>query len=65
MAKGDIPYNRAEMMVKSSEDWTNYLNAMVNARTSANHAKIDMEVLRMRMQEWISADANNRMRTKL
>ncbi len=65
MAQGDLAHNRAETAVKASQVWADYIKNMVGARTAANHAKIDMEIIRMKMQEWVSADANNRARTKL
>ena len=64
-ALGDIPDNRAEKEVKSSDEWANYIKAMVRAKTAANKARIEIDYLKMRHQEWISADANARSERKL
>lgn len=48
---GDMPDNKAERIVKSSEEWEDYLIAMVEARTEANKLKVTMEVLRMQERE--------------
>lgn len=65
LAHGDIPYNRAEMRVKASEPWKEYLGKMIEARKKANHAKVELEYLRMKFQEWNSAEANNRLQARL
>lgn len=64
-ALGDIADNKAEKEVKSSDEWSNYIKAMVRAKTAANKARIEMDYLKMRFQEWISADANARSERKL
>jgi len=65
LAEGDIAVNRAEANVKGSQRWREYIGGMVAARTAANHAKIDMEFLRMRHREWVGEDANNRIQARL
>ncbi len=42
---------RAEYAVKSSEEWKTYLDEMCAARESANLARVEMEVIRMRFWE--------------
>lgn len=64
-ALGDIPDNKAEKEVKSSPDWADYIKKMVRSKTAANKAKIEMEFMRMRFQEWIAADANARVERKM
>ena len=62
---GDIPASHAEKQVKSSEPWASYIKTMVRARTQANKARIEVDYLRMRFQEWQSAEANRRAEMKL
>ncbi len=64
-AMGDMPVSRAETAVKASEAWESYIGRMVEARTAANHAKVQMEFLRMQFHEWISLDANARQERKM
>jgi len=54
-ARGDMPVSRAEMEAKSSNEWTEYLRNMVEARSKANLLKVQMEYLRMRFKETESA----------
>ncbi len=65
LATGIEAVNRAEANVKASQRWQQYIKDMVEARRKANHAKVEMEFLRMTMQEWIAADANNRVQARL
>jgi aspartate ammonia-lyase len=51
--------------VKSSKEWSDYIKSMVRAKTAANKARIEMDYLKMRMQEWIAAEANSRVERKL
>ena len=62
---GDIPVNKAEQKVKSSREWVEYIENMVNARKAANLAKIKLEFLKMKFQEWQSSDANKRAEMRL
>lgn len=64
-ALGDIADNKAEKEVKSSDEWANYIKAMVRAKTQANKARIELEYLKMRFAEWNSAEANARSERKL
>lgn len=63
--QGDVPVNRAEQIVKASEEWSNYVKRMVNAKTEANRAKVEMEFYRMRFSEWSSDAANERTEARL
>ena len=64
-ALGDMPVNRAELTVKASPEWHDFLRRMVDARTAANLAKVKCEWLRMRFSERQSAEATNRAEMKL
>lgn len=64
-ALGDMPVSKAELAVKSSEDWASYVKKMVKARQQANLAKIEAEILKMRFTEWQAADANNRQQMRM
>jgi hypothetical protein len=64
-ALGDMPVSKAEMNVKASEEWTDHVTKMVKARERANLLKVKMEWLRMRFNEWQSAEATKRAEMKL
>lgn len=64
-ALGEMPVSRAEMEVKASENWTEYLRKMVEARGKANLLKVKCEYLRMRFQEQSSAEASKRAEMRL
>lgn len=51
---------RAELAVRSSTEWVDYLDKMCVARANANLAKVEMEVIRMRFWEQNSSEANRR-----
>jgi hypothetical protein len=65
LAQGDMPVSRAEMNVKASEQWQDYIAKMVQARKSANLAKVKLEWLRMRHSEQMSIEATERAERKL
>lgn len=62
---GDMPEAKSERIVKSSKEWSDYIKSMVRSKTAANKARIEMDYLKMRMQEWIAAEANNRVERKM
>lgn len=62
---GDMPVSKAELAVKSSPEWADYIKKMVRAREQANLAKIEAEFLRMRFSEWMAKDANARTEARL
>lgn len=64
-ALGDMPVSRAELTVKASREWSEFITAMVNARTQANLKKVQMEFIRMKFQEWSSDNANKRAEMRL
>lgn len=65
LAQGDMPVSRAEMNVKASAEWTDYVTKMVNARSSAALLKAQLEYIRMKFSEWQSAEASQRAEMKL
>ena len=62
---GDIPDSHAEKQVKASPQWADYIKNMVRTKTLANKARIEVDFLKMKFQEWISADANARVERKM
>jgi len=64
-ALGDMPVSRAELAVKSSQDWNDFITSMVEARTAANEMKVHVEFLKMRFAEWNSNEANARIERKI
>lgn len=63
--QGDMAYNQAERNVKASEEWRDFIEKMVRAKEAANMAKVKMEYIRMKFNEWQSAEANNRAERRL
>ncbi len=57
---GDVTDAHAERVVKASLDWLDYITSMCNARQAANHARVRVEVIRMRFWEYNSHEANRR-----
>lgn len=47
-----LPHNKAEMRVKASDDWKEYVYQMVKARSEANLKKIQLDYIRMQFTEW-------------
>lgn len=64
-ALGDMPATHAEREVRASEEWFDFIEKMVAARTAANLAKVKKEWCRMKFSEWISMDATRRAEMKL
>lgn len=62
---GDIPVSKAEKIVKASDDWHKFIQAMVDARTSANLKKVELEWVKMRFSEQQSREATERAERKL
>jgi hypothetical protein len=60
-----MPVSRAEMQVKGSDDWKEFLQVMVNARERANLLKAETEWIRMKFNEQQSAEATRRAEMKL
>lgn len=65
MALGDMPVSRAEMTVKASDEWSDYVSKMVKAREQAALLKAQLEFIRMQFSEWQSHEATRRHEMKL
>lgn len=65
LACGDLAVNRAEMQVKASQEWRDFIKSMINAREAANLAKVKLEYVRMKFSEWQSAEATARAERRL
>jgi len=63
--QGDMPVSRAEMTVKSSSEWTDYVHGMVEARKKASLLKAQLEYIRMQFTEQQSSEATRRAEMKL
>ena len=64
-ALGDMPVSKAELTVKASKEWADYIKKMVKAREEANYAKIAAEFTKMVFQEFVSKEANARTEMKM
>lgn len=62
---GDMPVSKAEMAVKASPEWSDFIKKMVSAKTQANKAKIEVEFQRMRFFERNSQDATERQEMRM
>ena len=62
---GDMPVSRAEMTVKASPEWHDFIRMMVEAREKASLLKVQLEYIRMRFHEWQSHEATKRAEMKL
>lgn len=65
LAQGDMPVSRAEMNVKASPEWTDYVTKMVRQREQAALLKAQLEYIRMRFSEEQSEHATRRAEMKL
>lgn len=65
MASGDTTVSRAEMQVKASSDWNDFITSMVEARKNAALLKVQLEYIRMQFSESQSAEATRRAEMKL
>lgn len=63
--KGDMPVSKAEMQVKASDAWKDYVTEMVEARKRASLLKVQLEYIRMKYHEWQSFEATKRAEMKL
>ena len=62
---GDMPVSKAEMTVKASQHWTDYIHQMVDARKQASLLKVQLEYIRMKFSEWPSHADTRRGEMKL
>lgn len=63
--RGDMPVSKAEMLVKASSEWTDYVTKTVSARESASLLKVQLEFIKMQFAEAQSANANRRAEMRL
>lgn len=63
--EGEMPDSHAERRVMATKEWEEYVRAGLAAKTEANKAKVYVDVLKMKFQEWIAADASARAEMKL
>ena len=63
--QGDMPVSRAEHNVRGSEEWRDFVTNMVEARTKANAAKVEMRFREMKFMERQSIDATARAERRL
>jgi hypothetical protein len=64
-ALGDMPAAHADRDVRSSRDWSDHIEKMVTARTTANELKVELEFARLKFMEWQSENANRRVEARL
>ena len=64
-ALGDVPVTSAERDVKATPEWKEYIETMVQARTKANKAKLNIKWIEMRAAEQQSFEATKRAEMKL
>ena len=62
---GDMPHAKAERIVKSSTEYSDYIKKMVHAKTAANGMREELAWLKMRSMERTSEEANARSERKL
>lgn len=62
---GDMPVSKAEMTVKASGEWSEYIKSMVDARKQASLLKVQLEYIRMQFSEWQSGEATRRAEMRL
>ena len=62
---GDMPVSKAEMTIKASAEWREYVEKMVEARKRASLLKVQLEYIRMKYHEWQSYEATKRAEMKL
>lgn len=63
--QGDMPHAHAERAVKASEEWLDFIEKMVAARTAANLAKVKKEFVDMQYWEDQRHDANRRAEMRM
>jgi len=62
---GDIPVSKAELYVKASPFWDDFIRKMVRAKTEANKARIEMEFCKMQAWEQNSKEAYERAEMRM
>ena len=62
---GDMPVSKAELFVKASPEWHEFVTKLVDARTAANLKKVEVEWIKMRFSEQQSREATERAERKM
>lgn len=62
---GDMSVSKAEMTVKASDQWKEFIYNMVKSRERAALLKVQLEYIRMKFHEWQSYEATKRAEMKL
>ena len=65
LSLGDMPVSRAELIIKGSAEWMEYITKMCQARSDANKLKVHLEWLRLRFQQQSSHEATARSERRL
>ena len=65
LSLGDMPVSRAEMQIKGSSDWSEFVTNMVEARKKAAFLKVKLEYVRMKFSEQQSIEASKRAEMRL
>lgn len=64
-ALGDVPAAHAERDVKASQEWHEFIETMVAARTRANLKKLQLKYLEMKFSEQQSFEATARAERRM
>lgn len=65
LAQGDMPVSRAEMNVKASQEWDDFINSMVEARKAATLLQVQTKYIYMKFMEQQSHSATARAEMRL
>ncbi len=65
LALGEMPVSKAEMIVKGSEEWHNYIKIMVEARKAANLLRVQCRYIEMQSSQQQSEEASKRAEMRL
>lgn len=65
LARGDMAVSKAEMLVKGSDEWTDYVTKMIRAREQAALLKAQLAYIQMKFYEWQADGANKRAEMRL
>jgi hypothetical protein len=60
-----MPVSRAETIVKASDEWSDFIAKMIEARKHASLLKVQLEYIRMRFSEQQSIEATARAERRL
>lgn len=65
LALGDMAVSKAEMLIKATPDWHDYLKKIVEARHQANLLKVKKEYIDKKFNEWQSQRADERVGARM